>query len=679
WINPKNPQQVYVGTDGGVYMSQDKANNFIMIHNLPVSQFYHVAYDLNKPYYNLYGGLQDNGSWTVPSSTTGGLDNEDWTSIGFGDGFYMVPDLTNSDFVYWESQGGNIFRYNKKNFENKDIKPLPLKGEDKLRFNWNAPIVQSLLNPGTIYFGSQYLYKTTDMGETWDRISPDLTTNNPVKQTQEESGGLSIDNSSAENHCTIFAVCESPVDDKIIWAGTDDGNLQITENGGISWTNVIKNVPDVPESTWVSSIDAGSFSRNTAFVTFDGHAGGDMKTYIYKTTDLGRSWKSISTEQIEGYAHKIKQDPVNPDLLFAGTVFGLYVSIDGGNNWAQYAGTIPKCEVRDITIQHERGDLLLATHGRGIIVVDDLTPLRNLSSQIMDEDAALLPARASYINGIRLGSGFVPNVGMYIGQNAPEDAQIIYYLKKRAITGDVRVDIYSSEGNLVKSIPGTKRKGINRVTWNMRLAPPKTAPGVTPDRSGFAGPLTAEGIYTVKLTVGDKVYTGNLEIIRDPNSPYSAEDIAMREDATAKAYKMVEDLAYLVTNINVIKQETDKLEKEGKISRETGDSLIEKLETLRKECVPTKESKGITGEERLRERISELYTSFVFFSGKPTTQQLERIDGVQFEIDNSYLQADEIYRIYLTKVNDELKSKGLDEIKPVSKEDFDKSKTGKPS
>ncbi len=679
WINPKNPEQVYVGTDGGVFMSMDRGNNFIMIQNLPVSQFYHVAYDFDKPYYNVYGGLQDNGSWMAPSSTTGGLDNEDWKSVGFGDGFYMVPDLTNSDFVYWESQGGNIFRYNRKNYENKDIRPLQQKGEDKLRFNWNAPIVQSTLNPGTIYLGSQYLYKTTNMGDTWERISPDLTTNNSVKQEQEESGGLSIDNSSAENHCTIFAVCESPVDDRLIWVGTDDGNLQVTENGGVSWTNVIKNVHGVPDSTWVSSIDASSFNRGTAFVTFDAHADGNQKTYIYKTTDLGKSWTSIATDQIEGYAHKIKQDIVNPDLLFAGTVFGLYVSIDGGKNWAQYAGSIPKCEVRDITVQPERGDLLIATHGRGIIIIDDLTPMRELTSSVMNEDAVILPTRPVYLNGIRLGSGFVPNVGMYIGQNAPEDAQIIYYLKQRAITGDVKVDIYNSEGNLVKTIPGSKRKGINRVSWNMRLQPPKTAKGVTPDQSGFIGPFAPEGTYTVKLTRGDKVYTGTIDIIHDPNSPYSKEDIALRDESTKKVFAMHEELAYLVYNLNTIRDETSKLVSEGKISKESGDSLINNIEALRKECVTTKESMGITGEERLRERITNLYTSFAFFGGKPTEQQLEKIEALQFEINNSNSEADEIYRTYLSKVNDELKSKGMDEINTISKEDFDKMEPGKPS
>ncbi|MDQ3022557.1 MAG: glycosyl hydrolase [Bacteroidota bacterium] len=679
WINPKNPQQIYVGTDGGVYMSLDRGNNFMFIHNLPVSQFYHASYDLEKPYYNVYGGLQDNGSWYAPSSTPGGIDNDDWVSFGGGDGFSVIPDLTNSDYVYWEFQGGNIRRYNKKNFEDKDVKPQPMKGEEKLRCNWNTPIFQSTLNPGTIYLGSQYLFKTNDKGETWQRISPDLTTNDPEKQKQEESGGLSIDNSSAENHCTIFAICDSPVDANIIWVGTDDGNVQVSENGGVSWNNVVENIPKLPKNTWVSSIDASSFDRSTAFATFDGHAGGDKKAYVYKTTDMGKTWTLIATDEISGYAHKVKQDIVNPNLLFVGTVFGLYISIDGGKVWAQYTGNIPKCEVRDISIQPEKGDLILATHGRGIIILDDLTPIRNITTDVLEADAYLLPTRANYNNGINLGSNFFPFVGMYVGQNAPEDAVIVYYLKDRVVTGEVKVDIYNNSGTLLKSLPGTKRKGVNRVTWDMKLKPPKVAPGVTPDRSGFFGPSIDPGTYIVKLTKGDKTYTGNLEIIQDPNSPYGKEDIALRNETTMKIFKMHEDLAYVVHNINTIKEETKKLVDDGKLSKDSGDELINKLEDLRKTCVATSEAKGITGEERLKEKISELYTSVIFYGGKPTQQQVERITGLEFELQKTTQQADEIYKNYLDKVNAELKAKGMNEIDQISREDFDKLENKKSS
>jgi photosystem II stability/assembly factor-like uncharacterized protein len=243
WINPNNTSQMYLGTDGGVYLSLDKGNNWLFLKNIPVSQFYHVTIDNADPY-NVYGGLQDNGSWMGPSASPGGINNSDWTPLGFGDGFWVQPDKQFTDYVYWEYQGGNIFRLNKKNQEQKDIAPYPLPGEAKLRWNWNSPLYVSPSNK--LYSGAQYLYMSTNQGDSWSRISPDLTTNNPEKQKQEESGGVTVDNSSAENHCTIFTVSESPLDPNLIWVGTDDGNLQVTTDQGKSWTNVIKNVTGLP-------------------------------------------------------------------------------------------------------------------------------------------------------------------------------------------------------------------------------------------------------------------------------------------------------------------------------------------------------------------------------------------------------------------------------------------------
>ena len=672
WINPNNPQQIYVGTDGGVYMSLDRGNNFMFMHNLPVCQPYHVTYDLQRPNYNVYGGLQDNGSWFGPSNAPGGVKNKDWKPTGFGDGFWVMPDLSDNDIVYWEWQGGNIGRYNKKTNENKSIQPQPLTGESKLRWNWNTGMHQSTLNPGTIYVGSQFLYRTINKGETWQRISPDLTTNDPEKQKQEESGGLSVDNSSAENHCTIFTICESPSDANIIWVGTDDGNVQVSENNGSSWSNVVKNITGLPKCTWVSSIDASKFDRNTAFATFDNHAMGDLKTYVYKTTDLGKTWTSISTNEIEGYAHKVKQDIVNPNLLFVGTVFGLYVSIDAGKSWAQYTGNVPRCEVRDINIQPETNDLLLATHGRGFMIIDDITPIRNISNEVLESEAYILPSRPNYMNGTGLDGNFPGEAGEFVGSNSTTDAVIIYYLKDRVVTGDVKVEIYDNSGSLLKSIPGTKRKGINRVTWDMRMKPPKVAKGVRPDFSGFFGPLVEEGTYVVKLIKGDKTYTGSLELSHDPNSPYTAEDISLRNETIWKIFKMHEDLAYLVNNINKVKDETQKAIDDGKLSKSTGDALINKLEELRKTCVATKEGSFITGEERLRERISDLYGNVGQFNGRPTDSQTERIEGLRFELEKAQKQAEEIYKNELNKVNSELQSKG-GKIELMPRDEFEKT------
>lgn len=671
WINPNNPQNIYLGTDGGVYVSYDRGNNFIFLNNLPVSQYYHVTYDFNKPFYNVYGGLQDNGSWMGPSNSPGGIKNGDWKPVGFGDGFQVLSDWSDPNIVYWEWQGGNLAKYDKTTTESKDIKPQPLKGENKLRFNWNTPVHQSALNPGTIYVGSQFLYRSANKGDTWERISPDLTTNDPEKQKQEESGGLSVDNSSAENHCTIFTICESPLDANIIWAGTDDGNLQVTGNGGMSWSNVVKNITGLPKNAWVSSVDASKYEKNTAFVTFDNHAQGDKKAYIYKTTDLGKTWINIATTDINGYAHKIKQDIVNPDLLFAGTVFGLFISIDGGISWAQYNANLPNAEVRDISIQPETNDLLLATHGRGVMIIDDLTPIRSITQDLLNSDASFLPTRQNYIYGGFLGGTFPDQAGAYVGPNSTEDAVIMYYLKDRVVTGDVRVEVYNREGELLKSIPGTKRKGINKITWDMKHKPPKVAKAVRPDQSGFTAPFMPEGVYTIKLIAGSKTIESTLDLKIHPFSPHSRDDIALQYETSMKLYKMQEDLAYLVENINKVQSETSKLIEGNKISKSSAKTLLDKLEDLRKELVATKEGQ-ITGEERLREKLGWLYVTVTWYNGRPTDSQLDRVGGLQYEIQEAEKKAEDIYKNYLSKVNAELKNSGTKAIELMTREEFDK-------
>ncbi len=674
WVNPNNPQNLYIGTDGGVYVSFDRGNNWLFLNNLPVSQYYRVTTDLNKPFYNIYGGLQDNGCWRGPSNSPGGIKPGDWKPLGFGDGFAVVPDLSDNNIVYWEWQGGNINRYNIATNENKDIKPYPIKADEKLRFNWNTPIYQSPNHKGVIYIGSQFLHRSENKGDTWERISPDLSTNDPEKQKQEESGGLSVDNSSAENHCTIYAICESPVDDNLLWVGTDDGNLQVSENGGEKWTNVVNNVQGLPKNTWVSSIEASKYNRNTAYVTFDGHAGGDMKTYIYKTNNLGKTWTSISTSDITGYAHKIKEDIVNKNLLFAGTSLGLFVTIDGGSSWAQYTGNVPAVEIRDIAIQPQTNDLVLASHGRGILIVDDITPLRNLTRQVLESEAYILPTRPGYIAPVELGGGFPNQGGIFNGPNATQEAVITYYLKERAITGDLKIEIYNEAGKLMTSIPGTKRKGINRVTWDMRMSPPKVATAVKLDFSGFIGPMIPEGNYTIKLIKGDKTFSGKLAVKIDPNSPHSKDEIEAQYKTVMELYSMQEDLAFIVENILKVKDEASKLIENEKTSAEIKNSLKtmnDTLEGLRKTLVATKEGR-ITGEERLREQIGWLYGQIVSYYGRPTDSQTERIDGLKYELEKAKISAENIYKSHLLKVNSDLQKAGLNRIELLARGEFDK-------
>src|SRR5208337_2186584 len=328
WIDPDNPDQMVEGTDGGVYQSLDRASHWRFLSNLPVSQFYHVSADMADPY-NVYGGLQDNGTWMGPSRAADGIGSRHWRNIGMGDGFWAFSDPADSDYAYAEYQGGMIARFRKSTGESKDVKPLPRSGEPEFRFNWNAPIHMSANHPGTIYLGGQFLFRSRDHGESWDRISPDLTTNDPARQHQEMSGGLTIDNSDAEKFETIYTISESPKNGEVIWVGTDDGNVQVTRDGGKHWTNVAKNIPGLPAGTWVSTIEASHFDPAVAYATFDGHATGDMKTYVYQTKDYGQTWTSLSTSDLSGYAHVVRQDLVNANLLFVGTGSGFFFRLTG--------------------------------------------------------------------------------------------------------------------------------------------------------------------------------------------------------------------------------------------------------------------------------------------------------------------------------------------------------------
>jgi len=670
WINPNNNNHLLLGTDGGVYQSLDKGNSWQMFNNLPVSQFYHVSIDDQVPY-NVYGGLQDNGSWFAPSQSAGGIENKDWTNCAFGDGFWVQADRADHNYVYAESQGGNIVRYHKTTNESKDIKPYPKAGEPKLRCNWNTPIVTSPTNPKTLYYGAQYLYRTRDRGESWERISPDLTTNDPKKQEQDKSGGLSVDNSGAENHCTIFTIAESPLDENQIWVGTDDGNIQVSGDAGKTWTKVSQNIKGLPAFSWVSSIEPSPYDKNTVFATFDNHAMGDMKTYVYMSSDLGKTWKPLMTSDLQGFAHKIRQDLKRRDLLFLGTELGLWLSFDMGASWSQYkAGDFPPVSVRDIAIDARTNDLVLATHGRGIIILDDISPLRALTPDVMSKEMAFLPGRPSTITNGRYGSAF-PNGG-YAGPNSPEGYVIYYYFKDRVSSGDVKVEIYDSKGALVNSLPGNKRKGVNKVIWDMRWSKgPRVAKGVKVDVSGFIGPLASEGSYTVKLVKGDKSITQTITL-QYPDNGHAREDIRQREEWTMGLFAMQEELAYQVARMISVQDSAAARAKTDKTLEKSVQALSTKLKQLREKSVASIEGTNITGEEKLREKIGMLYYQIAAYDGKPTQMQVERIKGLKSEVEEITAEAEKIYSGELAKLNASLKKSKLPEIAPLNRETWDK-------
>lgn len=637
WIDPNNPKHVLLGSDGGVYESFDRGASFKMFMNLPVAQFYHVSVDNEVPY-NVYGGLQDNGSWYAPSRKPGGIGNADWKPTFGGDGFWSFPHPANSDIVFSEYQGGNLVRFSKKTGMAKEIRPIPEPGEPKYRFNWNAPIHISPNNPNRMYFGAQFLFRSDDMGDSWVRISPDLSTNDPKKQRQKDSGGLTIDNSGAENHCTIYAIAESPKNADVLWVGTDDGNLQVSSDGGTSWSNVAGNIPGLPPHTWVAQIEAGRFDAQTAFVAFDGHRSGDTKTYVYKTTDLGKTWTLLSSKQVEGYAFCVRQDLVNPDLLFLGTEYGLYVSVDGGTNWGRFSANLPKVAVHDLVIHPRDHALVIATHGRGIAILDDITPLRQLSPDVLKKPFHFFEPSTFMLRDAGAASGWFGGSGNFVGPNPSSAAQIRYYMAKRHTFGKMNVEVWK-DGKLLKTLPAGKSAGINIVEMPTTMERPKAAPTKNVQAIGGSlfGPNLDAGTYEVKVIKDKSEYVSSFTLAYDPSAPYSAEERKLQRETTMKLYALTEQLAY----------QHAVLERMEKQARHIADSLADKrsaklksallqlagqAETLRKSFVATEGDGYIDEDEFLREELGNVYRQVSTYPGKPTESQVRRTESIAGEI-----------------------------------------------
>lgn len=667
WINPNNPNELILGTDGGVYFSYDRGAGWRLSKALPVSQFYEISYDMAFPY-NVYGGLQDNGTWMGPSRSAGGIEARDWDNIGGGDGFHVFVDPRDPDFVYVEYQGGRISRRQLSTGEVKSIRAYAGEGEPELRFNWNTPIHVSPSRLGTIYVGAQYLLRSTDRGDSWERISPDLTTNDPGKQRQGESGGLSIDNSTAENHTTIYTISESPLDADVIWVGTDDGNLQVTHDGGASWNNVVGRIAGLPAGTWVSHVEASRHAEGTAYVTFDGHRTGDMATYVYRTTDFGSTWSSLVTESLEGYAHVVKEDLENDNLLFLGTEFGLFISIDGGRTWTRFETEFPKVAVHDLAIHPREHDLIIGTHGRGIWILDDVTPLRGLTPELLEADLALLPTRPAVMT-ISGGLQQFPGGDEFVGLNPPEAASIVYYQKKRHIFGDLKVEISNPEGQLITTLPGGKLRGINRVNWPMRLPPPKIPPATTLVPAA-TGPRVPEGSYTYRIIKGSDTYEGQVSLVPDPRSTHSAEDRRLQQRTALQLYDMLERLTYVVdATIDLRDQARDRANQtSGGTARRLGD-YADELDEFRKTLVATSEAGWVSGEEKLRENLGELYGGVNGYAGRPTESELGRMQVLEAELERAVQSFDQLVaERRIRDLNTRLERAGLEPLVLLTRE-----------
>ncbi|MCS6999664.1 MAG: glycosyl hydrolase [Bacteroidota bacterium] len=670
WIDPTNPQHLLIGTDGGVYESFDRGQSWRMFRNLPLAQFYRISYDFDDPY-NIMGGLQDNGSWMAPHRVRGGaITNCDWQSTGWGDGFAVVRDRIRPEFIYFESQGGEAVRRNIRTNETRSIQPRAGVNEPKLRFNWNTPIIISAANPRYLYIGSQYLHRSTDHGTTWQRISPDLTTNDSTKYDPQESGGITRDNTSAENHCTIYTIADSPLDEQVIWVGTDDGNLQRTTDGGLTWTNLRERLPaSLPEGTWVSCVEPSPHDRNTCFVAFDNHTRGDMRPYVYRTTDLGNTWQRLSTDSVRGFVHVVRQDPVNPDLLFVGTELGLYFSLDGGQHFVRFKG-IPATPVRDIQIHPRTHDLIVATHGRGAYILDDLTPLRGLKPSMLDSPLIVLPVRPTVQ---RFESGFQEFSGSdeYVAPSPSNDAMIAYYLPRRHLIGEIAVEVLDSTGKSIATLPPGRRKGINRLGWGMRMNPPRVARSLNPGGGSF-GPLVPPGTYMVRVKSGNHVATTTLVILPDSSSGISLAERQANFAALMRLYTLIEETAFAVEQILSLREAIDTCLQQ--VSSSLASSLRARAATLDSvyhSLVAAKASLFADTEPKLREKLADLYGAIASYPGLPTEEQLQLIDqyashiaGVQQWIARFMVES-------IEPLNSALQQHGLQPLRLLSRTEFD--------
>jgi len=682
WVDPQNPDHLITGDDGGIWYSYDAGNKWWKGDNLPISQFYHVSVDNDRPYH-VYGGLQDNSDWIGTSSFPGGIANAQWENIYGGDGFWTWVDTSDPDYIYTEAQGGSIGRVNRRTHETRSIQPLQPYGEPKLRWNWNTPISVSPTRRGVVYIGAQFLFRSRDHGQTWQKISPDLTTNDTTKQQQEKSGGVTVDNSSAETYTTIYAVAESPQNPNVIWVGTDDGNLQLTRDGGKTWTNLVDNIEGLPANSWVTSIEAGHFDAGTAYATFDRHTFGDLQPYAYKTTDYGRTWTPLiaADAPVRGYAHVIKEDVVDRRLLFLGTEFGLYVSLDGGESWAHYkGGNLPDVAVRDLVIQPRDNDLVIATHGRGIWIVDDISPLRSLTPAALEKDVVFLQAMPQQ-QRLPAGGGWSNGDATFVGPNPTDDAVITYYQRRRHIFGDMKIEVLDPAGQQAGTVPVSERRGISRVTWGERLKPPPAPPAATAAGGAAVGPRLLPGVYTVRMTRDTAVYTTKLTIVADPRSRHTAVDRRNQLALARRLAALLTDMTYDVDRINgaiaALGARAARLP--------AGDTLAARLraasgvaDSLKKKIVATKEGGMITGEQRLREDLSDLYGTIVGYEGPPAATQVQRAGAIARELSDVMKSFDAWAARDLEGVNAALTARQLQPIRLLTRTQWDQSRAGKP-
>ena len=655
WIHPDDPDYIIDGNDGGLNISRDGGQNWTFCENIPVGQFYHVSVDNDYPYH-IYGGMQDNGSWIGPSYVlkAGGIRNYDWQELYFGDGFDVLPKPNDSRYGYAMSQGGNLGFYDRETGRTQFIKPTHPKGE-KLRFNWNAGIAEDPFNSCGIYYGSQYVHKSDDCGESWRIISPDLTTNDKDKQNQSTSGGLTIDATHAENHTTILCISPSPVNPEIIWVGTDDGNLQLTVDGGNSWKNLSNKLPGFPRNAWIPQIIVPVREANEAFVVVNNYRMNDWTPFLYYTNDQGNSWtRLVDANDVDGFVTSVVQDPKEENLLFLGTDVGLYVSFDKGKNWNKWNKGFPSVQIRDLQIQEREEDLVIGTFGRSFWVLDDIRPLREIAktkSGVLNKDFAIFQAPDAHINYFRSYDGirFVSQ-GEYIGDNRARGAMLTIWLKQESEKqensnlesqeqskeadlkqkGSLIITIYNESGEEVRSYDASIKKGLSRVQWDLRRNVVHL-PYRKSVNENERGVHVLPGLYKIVAMYNDFKDSSWINVKTDPRLKTSAEELmaveTVRQDfnlyikASREAFDQLKDAQSSIRMANDLSEMLpDSTKNEVK---ELGESHSKRISELMKKFMNPEDTKGIQRDpDQLNRklRVASNYLNSSWSAPGPNTQ-----------------------------------------------------------
>jgi len=682
WIDPRNPQHLIDGNDGGIDITYDRGAHWRPIKHMALAEVYQVGYDMRDPYF-VYCGLQDNGVWGGPSNSldSGGIINEHWNSVGGGDGFYCVVDPTDHNIVYGNSQMNGLYRYHLKIDRSKSIKPMAALDKPPYRFNWNSPVLISPHDHSTIYTGGNYLFKSEDQGYSWEIVSPDLSTNDPDRL--KDSGGLiTLDNTGAEVHCTIYTIAESPLEKGIIWCGTDDGNVQITRNGGKDWKNVVGNIPDLPLNTWCTRIEASHFDAGTAYAAFDGHRSDDYAPYLYKTADFGETWASIKGNLPFGWIHVVREDLRNKDLLFAGMEFGMYASLDRGETWFSLNNNLPTVAVRDIAVHPRENDLIIGTHGRGIWIMDDIRPLQEMTEEVLNNPYhvfSIRPATKRFISS----RGDAYSGAAYSGENPEYGLGINVYFKEKP-SGRNRIFIKNKEGEEIYQIRVLNKEGVRRYMWNLQFVP-RTEEG-EPVKTGGLGmvspPEVVAGEYEIELNLGDEIVKENAEVKPVPGFEMGEDERILQIEKQVEAMNLSRKMGMAVTGVKSIRRQLDKLKEtkeEAEAFPEEAEKAVqvfeERFSTLETDVIP----KGIgyrgSLEYALRGgSISEmtlmLSLSIGGYPSKPTETDVFMLEQLVQAVKELVMRMNALIDEDIPELNKILEDNEIKTLRPPNKIDF---------